>query len=172
MRVTLIILTALIVAGCSTHRTGDAPAQSVADVVPMVNRKIPVRGGENATPRVTVYRMSGHWQDNVPVQLGPDGKLSSYPAPSDISDASRPVYMGDGLWLDRRGVSENSVFTRYTYAEYSSLPSAPSPEELMASIIRGARVTRIYRLPMPVWDCRDSAKVREYINTHPSEFNI
>lgn len=128
-------------------------------------------GGSQAVPRAQVYRMSGEWQDYVPVQVDAAGQLTSYPAPTDISDAARPVYMGSGLWLDRRGVSVNSVFTRYTYREYSALDSTPSPRELLESIIPDARVTKVYALPFPIWDSRDSAKVKDYILEHPEQFN-
>ncbi len=46
------------------------------------------------------------------------------------------------------GVSDNSVFTRYTYAEYRALKTAPTIAELREAIIPGARVSDTLRLPM------------------------
>ena len=99
-------------------------------------------------PRAVAYRMSGDYADNVPVTLAPDGSLESYPAPSDINAASRPVPLAGGWWLDRRGVSPRSVFTRYTYAGYAALKEAPSPSQLLEAVIPGARVTSVVTLPM------------------------
>lgn len=94
--------------------------------------------------------MSGDYADNVPVTLAPDGAIISYPAPTDLTDRSTPLPLADGWWLDRRGISANSVFTRYTYSEYRALPAAPTPTELKASVIPGARVTATLQLPMTV----------------------
>lgn len=101
-------------------------------------------------PKAVAYRMSGDYADNVPVTLTPDGAIISYPAPGDLTDRSAPLPLADGWWLDRRGISANSVFTRYTYSEYRALPAAPTPAELKASVIPGARVTVTLQLPMTV----------------------
>lgn len=101
-------------------------------------------------PKAVAYRMSGDYADNVPVTLAPDGTIISYPAPGDLTDRSAPLPLADGWWLDRRGISANSVFTRYTYGEYRALPVAPTPAELKASVIPGARVTVTLQLPMTV----------------------
>lgn len=101
-------------------------------------------------PKAVAYRMSGDYADNVPVTLAADGAIISYPAPGDITDRSAPLPLADGWWLDRRGISANSVFTRYTYSEYRALPAAPTPAELKASVIPGARVTATLQLPMTV----------------------
>lgn len=101
-------------------------------------------------PKAVAYRMSGDYADNVPVTLAPDGAIISYPAPTDLTDRSAPLPLADGWWLDRRGISANSVFSRYTYSEYRALPAAPTPAELKASLIPGARVTATLQLPMTV----------------------
>lgn len=99
-------------------------------------------------PRAVAYRMSGDYADNVPVTLAADGSLQSYPAPSDIHESLRPIPLSGGWWLDRRGVSARSVFTRYTYAGYAALEEAPSPAQLLEAVIPGARVTSVVTLPM------------------------
>lgn len=103
-----------------------------------------------SAPKAVAYRMSGDYADNVPVTLAADGAIISYPAPGDLTDRSAPLPLADGWWLDRRGISANSVFTRYTYSEYRALPAAPTPAELKASLIPGARVTATLQLPMTV----------------------
>lgn len=122
---------------CSGHRSATARAEADAPV------------GISA-PKAVAYRMSGDYADNVPVTLAADGAIITYPAPTDLTDRSAPLPLADGWWLDRRGISANSVFTRYTYSEYRALPAAPTPAELKASVIPGARVTVTLQLPMTV----------------------
>lgn len=116
-------------------------------------------------PRAVIYKTSGDYADNVPVQLGPDGSIESYPAPSDVAPGrSTPVALADGFMLDRRGISPAAAFTRYTYAEYAALPQAPSSAQLRAAIIPGARVTEMFTLPMtPAEAQADTAAVNAMI---------
>ncbi|MDE6026657.1 MAG: hypothetical protein K2G23_01115, partial [Muribaculaceae bacterium] len=69
-----------------------------------------------------------------------------------ISVNSKPIDLGNGWWLNRQGLGPNSVFTRYTYEEYSKLPSVPSQQELKAAIIPGARVSEWRQLSCPASD--------------------
>lgn len=100
-------------------------------------------------PRAVAYRTSGDYRDNVPVTLMPDGKsLQSFPAPTDVTPLrSAPIELCDGFLLDRRGISKNSVFTRYTYAEYAALKKVPSTSALLDAVIPGAVVTEIVEFP-------------------------
>lgn len=143
---TILIAAAVLMVSCSARREGVLPAP---EAVPVPTTEI--RNGSNSMllPPVIIYKMSGDYAENVPVTLNADGtKIVSYPAPSDVSvQYSTPLPLVDGFWLDRRGVSDNTVFTLYTYKEYASLPSAPTPEELMAEIIPGARVTETIAIP-------------------------
>ncbi len=125
----------------------------------------PVPAPTHATAKATVYRMSGRYADNVAISLTPDGKrVLSYPAPSDLTENSTPINLGDGWWLSRCGITPNSVFTRYTYAEYRSLPKAPSAEELIKSVIPGACVTELRQLPMtPQQALADTTAVSEWL---------
>lgn len=102
-----------------------------------------------ARPQATAFRMTGDYSDNVAVTLDREGNLSYFPDPSDISENSRPVSLGGGWWLNRQGISENSVFTRYSFREYAELPHVPSPDELKAAIIPGAHVEKMVALPYP-----------------------
>lgn len=98
-------------------------------------------------PKPTAFRMSGDYSDNVAITLDSQGNLVYFPDPRDISADSKPTPLGDGWWLNRQGLSGNSVFTRYTFEEYSKLEHVPSIKELKAAIIPGAKVTQIRVLP-------------------------
>ncbi len=91
--------------------------------------------------------MTGDYSRNIPVQLGPDGNIASFPAPSDV-EGQQPIALANGWWLDCRGVSASSVFTAYTYDEYAKLTSTPTLAQIKASIIPGARIKEIHILPM------------------------
>lgn len=118
-------------------------------------------------PKALIYRTNGQFADNVPVTLTADRHgLLSYPAPSDLRGC-RPVYISDGYYLDRRGIGPNTAFTRYTYAEYEALHSAPSARELMDAIIPGAEITEIVQLPMTAAEAAaDTAAVKSLITRH------
>lgn len=130
------------------------PAGADTDGVARADSLVATTGADTpvgvSAPKAVAYRMSGDYADNVPVTLAADGAIISYPAPGDLTDLSAPLPLADGWWLDRRGISANSVFTRYTYSEYRALPAAPTPAELKASVIPGARVTATLQLPMTV----------------------
>lgn len=106
----------------------------------------------NIMPKATVFRMSGDYADNVAVTFAPDGTLTYFPAPSDISPDCASLSLGDGWYLNRQGFGPNSVFTRWTFDEYSKLPSVPSPEEIKEALIPGARVTQMQRLNVSISD--------------------
>lgn len=97
----------------------------------------------SALPKETAFKMSGDYQNNVAITLTPDGTITYFPAPTDITEQSRPVSLGDGWWLNRQGISPNSVFTRYTFEEYSKLKQVPTLQQLKDAIIPGARVTEM-----------------------------
>ncbi len=113
---------------------------------------MPVNGGESFIPKATVFKMSGPYADHVAVTLDNNGELAYYPAPSDITANSVPVYLGDGWWLNRQGLGANSVFTTWTMAEYAKLSSTPSPAEIKAHIIPDARVTEFRKTSVSITD--------------------
>lgn len=145
---------AILASGCHAAKQGGAPTADsgaenarvlAVEPLPMANE----RGSAPALiPKAVAYRMSGPYAANVPVTVNSAGEIVSYPAPSDLGPDSEPLDLGGGWWLDRRGVSDNSVFTRYTYAEYRALKTAPTIAELREAIIPGARVSDTLRLPM------------------------
>lgn len=178
----MLLAGSLMAAGCSTRK----PATVVPDASTGASTRFSdktdrsaiirseerfekqiVRGGSttgavSAMPKAVAYRMSGDYADNVAIALTPDGKaILSYPAPTDLNKDSAPISLGDGWWLSRCGITQNSVFTTYTYAAYSALKQTPTPAELMKAVIPGACVTQIERLSMtPQEALADTAAVR------------
>lgn len=162
----ILIAAAVFAVSCSARRESALPAP---EAIPMPTTEIRNGSSSMLLPPVIIYKMSGDYADNVPVTLNADGtKIVSYPAPSDVSvQYSTPLPLADGFWLDRRGVSDNSVFTLYTYKEYASLPSAPTPNELMGKIIPGARVTETIAIPRAeLISPADTADINAWIHRH------
>lgn len=115
-------------------------------------------------PNATAFRMSGDYANNVAVTLGPNGQLTYFPAPTDITADSEPISLGNGWWLNCQGIGQNSVFTKYTFAEYASLATVPTPEQIKASIIPGARVTQMVELPFKASEAVNNIdEVKKYI---------
>lgn len=149
----------LILCGCATKKE-QQPAPELIQAPERVIGNGPVK----ALPRAVVYRMAGDaTAANVPVQLDANGNIVSYPDPRDVRGAE-PVALGDGWLLDRRGISEQSVFTRYTYAEYSALAAPPTLADLRDAVIPGTRPVDIHRLDMtPSQAAADTAAVKAAI---------
>ena len=142
-------------AACSNQRhvytkTGKATENSTV----VANAPQRIIGGKplDVNPNATAFRMSGDYSDNVAVTLDANGELVYFPAPTDITAYSKPISLGNGWWLNCQGLGPNSVFTKYTFAEYSSLPEVPSPQQLKMDILPGARVTEFIELPMKLND--------------------
>lgn len=113
--------------------------------------ELPVIGSSvHAMPAAIVYQVSDDdYVNRVPITLSADGKsVLSFPAPSDLREGQKPVSLGGGWWLDRRGLQPNSVFTTYTYEQYGAMDRPPSIAELMAHIDRSVRITRMVKLPV------------------------
>lgn len=169
----MALAVATAAAGCSTPAATSEAGQLRREPVAVAVSPSKAHSGNNrpvsgrpamALPKARIYRMTGPYADNVPITIGADGQVISYPAPTDISNTQRPLPLRDGWWLDRRGVGEGSVFTRYTYSEYSALSEAPSPEELKKAVIPGARVVDVTQLPITLEQAlADTAAVERYI---------
>ena len=127
----------------------------------------PLSGRQAAIPRARVYRMNGDYADNVPVGTDGSGRIISFPAPTDVSAASKPVQLAGGWWLDRRGVGKHTAFTRFTYEEYAAMQQAPSVAQLKEAVIPGARVTVVAELPWTLQDAvADTAAVNSWLQSH------
>lgn len=115
-------------------------------------------------PNATAFRMSGDYYDNVAITLAPNGEILYFPAPTDITADSKPIDLGNGWWLNNQGFGPNSVFTKYTFAQYAELPEAPSPSQLKLDIIPGAKVTKFIELPMKLDDAYSNLDaVKDYL---------
>ena len=109
-------------------------------------------GAGTSLPKATVFTMSGDYAGNVAVTLGPDGKLTYYPAPSDLTLDSKPFPLGDGWYLNRQGFGPGSVFTKWSFEEYMAMPQAPSLSEILEAVIPGAVVTEFVTTSVPLWE--------------------
>lgn len=140
-----MILT-LCISSCSGNHRVDNPNEISVSVGPAIGQ---AAGEKAALPKARIYRMNGDFAKLVPVTLSADGKsVANFPAPSDLKEA-QPIDLGDGWWLDRRGIGPNSAFTIYSYENYSKMASAPTTAQLLNSLNRGARITRIVDMPFP-----------------------
>ena len=141
----LIILMSAVMASCSSSR----PQEPNGVVVEPSSVNVSVRPTMPAyMPRAIAYRTDGDFADNVPVRYDAvRNALISFPAPSDLRRDCKPVPLADGWLLDRIGVGDNTVYTRYTIDDYSQLPTVPSVRQLIDSIIPDSRVTAIVQLP-------------------------
>ncbi len=172
----LCALALTAVCSCTGHRSTTAIMNPEPALQPVAGSGAQAAFGADGpvgttAPKAVAYRMSGDYAGNVPVTLAPDGAIISYPAPTDLTDRSEPLPLADGWWLDRRGISANSVFTRYTYPEYRALTAAPDPAQLKAAVIPGARVTAIVHLPMSVAEAvADTTAVNAALNRPAPRF--
>lgn len=138
---------ALGVVSCSKKNVSPEEGMPVQQGVQILKPAVLGFGPTRTVLKASAFKMSGDYADNVAVTLNADGSLAYFPDPSDISEASKPVALGNGWYLNRQGISPRSVFTRYTFEEYSKLKQVPTTEELKAAIIPGARVAGWQQLP-------------------------
>lgn len=143
----LISLTLLPLAGCKSGRGAVPQAESQEAIKPMQINRV---GNQGVYPDATIFKMSGNYADNVAVTLNADGTLLYYPAPSDITEASAPYPLGNGWYLNRQGISEGSVFTKWTFKEYMEMAEPPTQAMIKEAIIPGARVTAIKAIPVKI----------------------
>lgn len=97
---------------------------------------------------VIIYKTKADYSKNVPVILSDDKKsIVSYPAPGDVyfkGELAYPVQLAEGFLLDRRGISENAAFTRWTYEEYSNMRATPSTNEILDNILDANPFSEMY----------------------------
>ncbi len=88
---------------------------------------------------MVIYKTKKDYSEYLPITLNnKKDRIVSYPSPRDIyynGKLALPNKLKKGYYLDNRGISLNSVFTSYTYEEYSKLDKAPDLEDLMKRII-------------------------------------
>lgn len=145
-----LIAPVALLLGCSSHNN--------TITIPVASVPVQQTGMVAVRPQATAFRMSGDYADKVAVTYDSNGRLVYYPAPTDISKASRPIDLGNGWWLNRQGLSANSVFTRWTFDEYKALKKAPTAEEIKEALIPGACVTDMQTLPVPASEATSRLK--------------
>lgn len=120
-----------------------------------------------AMAKATAFKMNGEYSNNVGVTLDSEGNLIYFPDPKDITADSEPLNLGNGWWLNQQGIGQNSVFTKYTFAEYSSLPEAPSPEQIKNEIIPGSHVIQFVELPYNISDASSHLEeIKQYLKDY------
>lgn len=96
-------------------------------------------GSEILGPRAIIYKTIRDFSNNVPIVMdATKTKIVYYPAPSDVyyqGRLAKPLALKNGYWLDNRGIGINTVFTDFTYEEYSSLQNVPGLEQLYSRIL-------------------------------------
>lgn len=151
------MVVAAIMASCSNKTTH---VYTVSDSTSQGGLGAPVKvkptGGTpvSVAPDATAFRMSGDYAGNVAVTLSPEGEILYFPAPGDITADSSPISLGNGWWLNCQGFGPNTVFTKYTFAEYAELPEAPTVQQIKNSIIPGAKVLELKVIPMTLEEAR------------------
>ena len=121
----------MLSAGCRSNPQASSQNDNLTAPVPeVVKNEDIVRDGAAPAflPRAVIYRTNGDYDDRVPVTLDATRtSIVSYPAPTDITSASVPLVLADGWLLDRRGgISVNSAFLDWTYAQYAAMSHTPS----------------------------------------------
>ena len=142
------LATALILGACgSAQNKKSVSAPSTLDQIPT---QVKVYDSQPLAMvlKASAFRMSGDYADHVAVTFDGAGNLVYYPAPTDLTSSSVPVEIGNGWWLNRQGLGPNSVFTKWTFAEYRALKAVPSVEEIKNAVIPGACVTEFEKLPV------------------------
>lgn len=130
----------------SVSQSSGSPAQSEGAVTLPVNDLSSKPAA--VVLKATAFKMNGNYADKVAVTLDAQGKLVYYPSPTDLTPNSAPVEIGDGWWLNRQGISPNSVFTRWSFKEYAAMEKAPTPAEIKEAIIPGSGVSEFRQLPI------------------------
>jgi hypothetical protein len=122
------VLIVFIFASCkSKEKMADSTGKSQTQLV------------ANGSPQVVVYKTTHDYSHLVPVIMNSEKtKIISYPAPGDVfldGKLALPVSLKNGYLLDNKGITENVVFTNYTYESYSKMKEAPNLKEILANIV-------------------------------------
>ncbi|MCH4155823.1 MAG: hypothetical protein LKF31_05915 [Muribaculaceae bacterium] len=146
----VISVAALLLSACGTHRKADNPFVVVSEATHI---EPSIVGGAQALNPAVIYRTDADYSDFVPVTMNDNRtEVMNYPAPGDIyykGELAKPTQLADGYLLDNRGIGKNSVFTDYTYEQYSKLLRAPTIEELKKHIKSLYPFTDIYVTASP-----------------------
>ncbi|MCL2040973.1 MAG: hypothetical protein FWG84_02885 [Bacteroidales bacterium] len=155
-----LLITVLIVAvgatGCTCSKKTASSAENT-ELTPLQPRDAVVKndteteqnqevltGSVAALPNVIIYKTKADYSQNVPVGLNEEKTaIVSYPGKTDVK-GQLPVLLEHGFLLDKRGISTNVAFLKYTYDEYMALESIPPIAELFDAIIDTDPLTEMY----------------------------
>lgn len=147
---------AIAVCACSCHSSKQTQQLQVSEQPGRVDgiTETPALPGDirfDVMASSIIYRADPAYAQNVPVGVTPSGNAVIYvPSPSDA--AAAPVPLADGYWLATIPVGKQTVFTDYTFENYSRLAASPSPSEVLKHVIKDARPASIVRLPVATAD--------------------
>ncbi len=103
-----------------------------------------------ASPPAIVYKTKKDYDDKVPVTLSADkGKITAYPAPSDLLRGGQftyPTKLNQAYLLDNRGISVNTAFLSFTYADYYNMDMVLNADRLMNYILDDDPFEEYYEL--------------------------
>ena len=139
-RLVVFVTWAFTMSACSAPRNGEVGPK--VDFVPRRSSPITM-----VQPQAHVYKIAPQWADLVPVVIA-DGRLVSYPAPSDVTASTAPIALSDGWWLDRQGIGPNTAFLHWSRQQYAALDIAPSPSEILAAVVPDAHIEDFRELPI------------------------
>lgn len=102
----------------------------------------------DALAPLIIYKTTRDYSNNIPVVLNDTkDKIISYPAISDIylnGEFAKPNNLSNDFMLDNIGIFPGSVFTSYTFEEYSKLDNIPTLKEFTDRIIDKDPITEMY----------------------------
>lgn len=134
---------------CCLFSSCQSPSSSQQKTLPTTGTA-PKNAPTSALPHALIYKTRANYDDKVPVVLSDDGtQIVQYPAPSDVffrGKLALPTTLAGGYLLDNRGITAKVAFLKWTYAEYSRLPEAPTLSEMEKQIIDRSPLVEL-------WDC-------------------
>lgn len=145
----IYLLFAIMLISCSSNKKNNVEEKINAAVIQPTayNSTAP----QAMIPKAIIYKTRADYNQLVPITMNEaKNSIVSYPDPSDINDYQKPVLLDNGYLLDRRGISLNTVFTSFTYDEYSKLTSLPTNSQLINSIVDKYPFAEIYVLPISI----------------------
>ena len=136
----LFVFTMVSLFSCKSSKNGEQKVnQKLSTTQPVKQTLSKAEGVVRITAPVIIYKTNADYYNNVPVIMSDDRKdIISYPDIKDVfynGQLAYPTRLENGYLLDNRGIGKNVAFLKYTYEEYSKLPSTPSKDELLKTII-------------------------------------
>ncbi|MBB6275201.1 hypothetical protein [Porphyromonas circumdentaria] len=127
--------------GCASKKRATQQDTAAMNTTEINAHQMPIgfggRGAQQLAP-IVIYKTRSNYNKMVPVMLGADGAIVSYPSRGDLGSGDRyfyPIELTDGYLWDRRGVGLTTAFLSLSYEEYSAFPADPTAAELQNYIM-------------------------------------